>query len=388
MPSYFGRAGLPYTAMSSITFIPQIGFRHAGLSGWFCFNILIFTLFAGTTQAQVVTEAAVESLRGAIDASVKAQNPAVLDSLISIDALTKGIKMPDGSAVPPSLKEGVGVGLRKRGLGTTIMSELAKGGSYRFVRSYEKEGSRHIIYRLYGDGGLNYHDWSLIPTPGGTRASDVLVYYTGETLAGTVNGMLSSMNLERESGDYLKAVRPLNEAMARQDYPAAYAMFESMPPNIRKLRVMNMRLISITSKLEDDSSGRYIAALESFARQWPDAHNIPLLMIDAYIAKKQYDKAAAAVERVDALVGTDPFLDFHRGLLAKLKGNRSDYVRYIRKVYTGYSDLGDVALEMVAVACLERDTAAEAASAKAYAASPGFNQATLDAVRELSKPAK
>jgi len=51
---------------------------------------------------------------------------------------------------------------------------------------------------------------------------------------------------------------------------------------------------------------------------FPHDPNMYLLMIDAYTLQKNYPKALESVNKLDSLIGKDPFQDYERGLLFKL----------------------------------------------------------------------
>src|ERR1051326_731080 len=48
---------------------------------------------------------------------------------------------------------------KQRNISKEILGQVARAGSYEFVRHYEKDKHHHLIFRLYGQDGVNYHDF-------------------------------------------------------------------------------------------------------------------------------------------------------------------------------------------------------------------------------------
>src|SRR5262249_19553164 len=62
----------------------------------------------------------------------------------------------------------------------------------------------------------------------------------------------------------------------------------------------------------DGSEKDYIAAMEQFRKLYPDDAWIDLISIDYFLLKNQYDEGLEAIDRVDAWIGSDPYLNVIR----------------------------------------------------------------------------
>jgi hypothetical protein len=176
----------------------------------------------------------------------------------------------------------------------------------------------------------------------------------------------------------MKEVRQL---MNEGENGRAQQIMNAWPERVRNLRLMQLLNIQLQSAKENNKE--YVAAIERFASEFPDARNAPLLMIDAYFLTENYPKAMDAVNRLDMFVKGDPFLIFYRGLISKMAGDTAAYYDYISKAYAASKDMGDVILEKMFVAHQQGDTAGEREAGQVYRANPKFNQDRLTQTRAM-----
>ena len=74
-----------------------------------------------------------------------------------------------------------------------IASQLAQGGTYKFLHCHEQDGQLRVLFRLITtEGGLNYHDMVVLKYPDGVRAADIYVAASGELLSKTMRQMYIS----------------------------------------------------------------------------------------------------------------------------------------------------------------------------------------------------
>jgi hypothetical protein len=180
--------------MRTKTFIPQSRIQRTAMRVFALINILTITLFASGCREKPLTAQDAQQLRAQMDSAIRNKDVTVFSNLLDAEELGDRVIAQMPGKTDLSTKSGIRKSASGFSLGNQLMLEIRKGADYSFVRAYSENGVQHLIYRLYGDGGLNYHDWELIRKGGKPKAADVLIYYTGETFSQTMAGLHSGMN--------------------------------------------------------------------------------------------------------------------------------------------------------------------------------------------------
>jgi tetratricopeptide (TPR) repeat protein len=216
-------------------------------------------------------------------------------------------------------------------IGASI-STAANGGSYRLLREYDSNGVKHLLFRVFGKHGLNYHDYSLIRVRDSIKATDVYLYTTGEYFSNTIATLVTTADaphdLAKES-DELKAITRIRDDYTRHKYPEAKAVYDGLSAKLQDDKAIQIIYISIARSISDSL---YEVALDHYQAVFPDAPNSYLLMIDLCYLRKNYQKGMEAVDRLDGLV-RDPILNLLRGNFLKLAGKSDESIAYYQKAY-------------------------------------------------------
>ncbi|RYZ18227.1 MAG: hypothetical protein EOO16_22955, partial [Chitinophagaceae bacterium] len=186
-----------------------------------------------------------------VDSSIRDDRYSRLDEVIDKDLLAQETARAAGKKLNADLRRGVIEGLSKHGFSQQVSAAVANGGTYRLVRTYEKEGRQHMIFRLYGDDGVNYHDFTLTKLRGQIRARDVYILLSGEMLSQTLAGLLQTLSekssdAERQAAQMQRAAQQLR----LQNYSAARAALDSLPASIRNSRTVQIMSIVVSSHLD------------------------------------------------------------------------------------------------------------------------------------------
>jgi hypothetical protein len=107
----------------------------------------------------------------------------------------------------------------------------------------------------------------------------------------------------------------IRDLISQDEYAKASQEYEKLPASIKKEKAYQLMHVSIQSHLSNES---YIGALNEYKALFPNDPNMYLLMIDAYTLQKNYPMALESVNKLDSIVGKDPFQDYERGLIYKL----------------------------------------------------------------------
>lgn len=220
------------------------------------------------------------------------------------------------------------------GLGGQIISQVAEGGSYNFLRIQEKENQKRVLFRLLnpGNGGVNYHDWILGKRKDGVVCGvDMYIYLSAESLSTTLRrGFLPLAakasksifeKLSSTDNDFLKHMDKflrLTEAMQKGKSEQVLQIYRSLPASLQKDK--NILLLRIHAAMNLDEK-IYIAALEDFRKYHPTDPCVDMLYIDVNVCRENFVEAFACIDRLDESVGGDPYLNLMR---ANLKLQQED----------------------------------------------------------------
>ena len=306
----------------------------------------------------------------ALQQAVHDQDIDAFNSLVDWDALIeKATALAGDSAQLKEFRANFGRGLKlatvspKSGFARAIMAAVAGSGSYRALRIHKDGGQMRILFRLISsNGALNYHDWVLGRSRDGkTVAFDCYVFLTGEmysqnlrrsflplahrsgganveTLPGPEKDFVANFSRFTQMGNY---VRERNWRLALNTY-------KELPSSVQQSKpAMTMRLLATQSV----SDAEYLATIDEFRKRYPNDPMIDLISVDAYILRKAYDQALEAVDRVDKVIGGDPYLKVLRanvlmkeGKLDAARNMAQDAIVQDRNLLRGYYSLLDISL--------------------------------------------
>ena len=320
--------------------------------------LLLFTLgftSCGLSEQPVSEPEALQFAR-TIENSIARKNPAVMNTVLDIPVFVASVEKNTKQKLDASVREGMQSSIEKKALGAQIIQAAGDDGSYKLLRSYEKNGRRHLLFRLYGPAGLNYHDIELVKRNNRLKAADIFIYYSGEPFSLTIGNLLKQLtdNLSDETEkESIARMRKIQDMIAQKDFIGAKAEYADLPKALKEQRTFMLIYIGICSGLNDESL--YLQSIEEYQQHFPNETNVPLLMIDACIMHKDYNKALQAVNTLDKLVGTDPFLDYYRGLVYAKMGDTANYRTSIEKLYQYMPGFQDGAVELISVYLDGRD---------------------------------
>lgn len=255
-----------------------------------------------------------------------------------------------------AFKDGFREGFRNKfQFGNLLLPELQKGINYDFISYYQAGPNEyHILFRLFSEDGLNYHDYKLFKDENGYRIRDVYFYITAEEYSETIRkiyystlaGLQSEMTFDTESSkliEGLKKVGDIRIAMMNQEFQKAYDLFDEIPFEIANQKTFQALKVQIAYQLDDQL---YFESMDKYINAFPGDPSIYLVSIDKYIMTEEYDQAMSMVDTLDMIVFGDEFLDLYRGNISYLKGdilNAEKYfarlVEYFPSYLEGYDSL-------------------------------------------------
>ena len=288
--------------------------------------------------------------QAAASGDVKAMN-ALIDWDAVLDAATADVEAPAG------FRENFRNGARgstgdKGAFSGQIADACSKGTTYRPIRQRTRDKHKTSLFRfaIANSGGVNYHEYLLDrDRDGKARATDIYVYFTGELFSITMRRGYTMMVADQTRGLAAKLLGPdpkLLENLGKipeiarllqADKPReALAIMDGMPAAVADSKtVMGIRVRAA----QNIDEATYAGALERYRKLFPDDPSTNFLSIDGYTLLKDYDKALAAIDRLDKSVGGDPYIGMLRSGLFQLAGRLADARKAAEAAVAGCPDL-------------------------------------------------
>jgi tetratricopeptide (TPR) repeat protein len=247
---------------------------------------------------------------------------------------------------------------------------VADGGNYTLVRVRIVAGRPRVIVRLmHSEGAINYHEYSLIRYPDNQiGADDVYIYLSGEPLSHTFRRFLLGFLSLQQRGftdlkpeekmlvEHIDDISQMTAKMRNGEPGEALAAYRKLPKELQNNKFLQLVAVQAAGAIGDDEV--YLAEMERFRQNYPRDAACDLLLIDYYLLRKNYEEALQAVERLDASLGGDPYLDSLRATVLSQDGKLTEARQFADKALTNSPKLAPVYWTKLTVAALQKDHAA------------------------------
>jgi hypothetical protein len=276
--------------------------------------LLVLAFYSCSVPENPVSKAEALKLAHRIEYSAAKHDYSILNNIFDEKALTQRISNAGGLFLSRSLIKSALGDFQQNQYGKAVIEAMGKNGSYELIKQYEKDSKQHILFRLYGEGGVNYHDYELVKRDDAIKAADVYIYISGENISKTIADALqeNSQNIPKEELEKINTTKTIRSLIVQGNYEKALQLYDELPDVIKKQKSYQLIHIRICSKLGND---KYIQALNEYRALFPKDPNMYLTMVDVYILQKDYPMALAAVNKLDSLIDKDPYQDYQRGLI-------------------------------------------------------------------------
>lgn len=240
-----------------------------------------------------------------------------------------------------------------------IINNIQQGADYTFINYYNDEDDNYFLrFRLFGDDGINYHEFLLeFDTYDSYYISDIFIYTTGQYFSETMQGFYKPLvfDLLKDSlntADSLTfnpqsfmAIKLISAFLKNGKKKQARNLFYKLPENLRSQPFM-MQYEFLLVDVEDEVT--YANLLDKLSEKSQSRIALYLLGIDRFFISKNYAKALSSLDSLDYYVGDD-FLDLHRGNIYyawdKKDSSEACFLR-LEKNYPYYTGSYDVLLEI------------------------------------------
>ncbi len=258
-------------------------------------------------------------------------DPSQLDNFVDFDSIMKRVQAGCEIARDP----GFVVGAREsfvKALGSMgqRINAATKAGSFKLLKEYEDQGIKHLLFRAYYNPGINYIDFRLIRVGDSIKSDDFLVYNVEDWMSGTMATLANALASSGQIGKEAKDIENLKVLYQKKDFAGFKSAYERTDSNMRSTKLLSLMYVHACHVVADSL---YLPALNQYVTRFPDAPSGCLMQIDLAYLKKDYELGLRAVNRLDTLVGGDPFLNLHRGIFLYLLGRKEESLTCHEKVF-------------------------------------------------------
>ena len=332
-----------------------------------------------SAQNSPVTTAEAEKLSTQLELSMNSGNPELLNHLIYFPEfiIRTGSKSQLINNFDTLTKIASGFGLFNIGNSTL---KITKNGGYMLVRGFMKNEETHLLFRAFGDGGLNYQDITIIKVKDSLRAADIFSYQLGESYASLFSWLIAdsaTTDAHTSLSSRQKYGTLFENALSQKNYSAARSAFEKLDEQSQNDKHFSLQYIQVCQEL---SEKLFRKSVEHFISVYPDEPTTYLLMMKEYADTKNYADYSRAIDKLDTLLQIDPFLNYLRGnVLAKL-GDLQGALHFYQQTFDYDPAIWQNTEKLVACKVVNNELVQANDAINLYKNTPGYRKELVEAL--------
>jgi tetratricopeptide (TPR) repeat protein len=242
--------------------------------------------------------------------------------------------------------------------GGIMVREIGEEGSYDFFKSYVDENQQyHLVFRLFSEAGLNYHDYELKKIRGSIKIVDVYIYVTGENFSTTVGTLYKTAIASNKknffgftTNAFLKDITKLNkirELKSQGKLEEAYTFYKEVSSESKKNKMFQLVGITLASSLNDNELLSKLT--KNYEESFPNDPSLYLISVDGAFVNNKFDRVLELINNLEAAIGGDDFLNYIRVNAYYAKGDilkAIEYSELLMSDFPNYMDGFDTALTL------------------------------------------
>ncbi|WP_299679084.1 lipopolysaccharide assembly protein LapB [uncultured Tenacibaculum sp.] len=251
--------------------------------------------------------------------------------------------------------------------GALIKSEIENDATYQFLKLIEEDGDHYLLFRLYGQG-VNYHKHLLKKDNGNYKIIDTYIYITGEYLSDTFKsiymgallsqGILSNSSTNKSIMSDLMKMNEIKVFLNRGEVDKAKKAYESISSSSKEKKIFKLTGIRLAGEVSNEA---YTKAITDYEKSFPNDISLYLISMDKLILNEKYDETIVVLDKLNAALNGDPFLDYMKGNVYLLKKDLEKAETLFKKVTNIYPDFMDAYDSLLSI-YIEKDNLKEAIS--------------------------
>jgi tetratricopeptide (TPR) repeat protein len=265
------------------------------------------------------------------------------------------------------------------------------GVKVKALRTRERDGYPAVLLRMMPeDGGVNYVDIVATPDSSGTfRAVDMFTYMYASYFSDETRNLLAVMMPDSGAGklaawfgvanfdnDLLDQVKSAAEAMRTGKFTETLRICDSLPEKYRSHRMFFMMRLQALMALNGTEGNKHDAAYKEVLRAAPDIlgkdSTTDLLMIDLYFLDNQLAEADACIERVQKVIGGDPYLKVLRANTRRMMKDYEGALKLANEAQQEEPDLNEAIDSRLSIRAEQKDFPGLVEELRAFKRSSGI----------------
>lgn len=248
------------------------------------------------------------SFERAMNAKDSAGLHALFDAEAIVDTATADLDLPSG------FREGIIRGTSS--VSENITSIVSDGGSCKFLRVSKNDAKRILFRMILPDERVDYYEMVVGRDENGSlRVRDMHVFSSGEMLTQVLRRLyivaLVQQGQKVPPNDNIMQKLPEMMVAMKEGRPKdVLAMYGKLPRELQRERIF--LITRIHAAREAAANKELLDALKDFRAAFPDDPCVDLLSYDYHLRKKDYKNLLGIVDRLEKVVGGDPYLNVLR----------------------------------------------------------------------------
>ncbi len=283
----------------------------------------------------------------------------LIDFRVAVRRALTGLKLHE--TMLEQTTAGVMTGARTAGLVHQLSTIASRGDSLKLLQTRSDDDGRWATVRLIlASGGFEHYDFLLSKGDDGrVVAYDVHFMTSGELLSQTMRrSLIAALDLDKgllerlserdnELRGHMKDILEAQQKIAAGNAPAAAAIYEGLPDSVRREKFVLLAWVQSVALTGDEA--RHARALKELLRTFPSDPAATVASIDHYFLKREFDKAIAAIDKVEKTTAPDPYFGLMRtNALIEMK-RYDDARKQIERVIAAEPDLLTAHFTLVAI---------------------------------------
>ena len=258
--------------------------------------------------------------------------------------------------------------------------ELTKNGSFSLVRGFARNEEMHLLFRAFGDGGLNYLDITVIKVKDTLRAADIFSYDLGESYAGLFSYQIQDMDIP-DAHSFMtsreKYGKIFETAWNHKNYSAVRSAFEKFDETTQNDKHFSLQYMLACQHLGEKLFSK---SADHFVSLFPDEPTPYLLMMQAYADTKNIEDYGMAIDKMDTLLNFDPFLNYFRGNVLMKLGDMRAAMHFYQDVFDFDPGIWQNTEKLVACKVVNNELVQASAAINLYSHTPGYRKELVEAL--------
>jgi tetratricopeptide (TPR) repeat protein len=264
-------------------------------------------------------------------------------------------------------------------IGNSVL-EISKNGSFKLVRGFVKNEEMHLLFRAFGDGGLDYQDITVIKVKDSLRAADILSYQLGESYARQFSYLITDSGMTDAHTSLTSRSKYgiiFQNALNNKNYSAARSAFEKFDEQTQNDQHLCLQYMLACEHLGEKS---FRKSVDRYIALFPEEPTPYLLMVNEYSNTKKYGDYSRAIDRLDTSILIDPFLNYLRGTVVMNLNDLRTALHFFREVFDYDPGIWQNTEKLVACQVVSNELVQASEAINIYTRTPGYRK---DLVEQL-----